>query len=108
MRFLLLLLLLPLLAACGGTSASIEQVMEGAVNARVFDDDQCFVTVPSGADAYLKPDPQQPPIGDSMAGENEALQVVTLADGSLWYQLFDGVWVRADNTAYEMRGDCAP
>lgn len=108
MRFLLLLFFLPLLAACGGTSTSTEQAIEDAVSARTFSDNQCFVTVPSGADAYLKPDPQQPPIGDSMAGENEALQVVTLADGSLWYQLFDGVWVRADGAAYGMRGDCAP
>lgn len=104
------LLLLVIVSACSGSGMAFapELVVRDAIAARAFGNDVCFLSLPEGVPAYLNPDPEQSSVGEAAAGEAEAVQAVTLRDGSLWYQLADGVWVRVDGTAYTTRGDCRP
>lgn len=105
-----LLILLSVLTACGGDGMAVapELIARDAVTARAFGRDQCYLTFPDPVPAYLNPNPEQAPAGDAPAGEAEAVQAVSLRDGSLWYQLTDGVWVRVDTVDYTTRGDCQP
>ena len=106
----LILSSLAVLSACGGSGMAFapELVVRDAITARAFGNDVCFLSLPEGVPAYLNPDPEQSSVGEAAAGEAEAVQAVTLRDGSLWYQFADGVWVRVDGTAYTTRGDCRP
>lgn len=85
-----------------------ELVARDAVTARAFGREACYLVFNDPVPIQLNPDPEQEPIGNAPAGEIEAAQAVTLRDGSLWYQLADGVWVRVDNIVYTSRGDCRP
>lgn len=99
-----------ILAACGGEGMAVapELVARDAVTARAFGLEQCFITFSEPVPARLNPNPETATTGDVPAGEVEAAQVVTLRDGSLWYQMTDGIWVRVDNVEYTTRGDCRP
>lgn len=99
-----------LLAACGpgGAAVAPELIVDDAVSARAFGDDQCYITLSEGVSAYLNPGPEELPVGLALKGESEAVQVVTFAGGETWYQLTDGIWVHAQGPAYATRGDCAP
>lgn len=105
-------MLLPVvvIAACGGSGMAVapELVARDAVTARAFGREQCFLTFDEPVPIQLNPNPEQGPIGEAPAGEMQAAQVVTLRDGSVWYQLVDGVWVRVDTVEYTTRGDCRP
>lgn len=85
-----------------------ELIARDAVTARAFGREQCFLNFADPVPIRLNPNPEQAPIGEAPAGETEAAQVVTLRDGSLWYQLTDGVWIQVDSVDYTTRGDCRP
>lgn len=107
---ILLLGLALLLAACGGEGMAVapELVARDAITARAFGAGECYITLSEPVPARLNPDPELATNGEAPTGEAEAVQAVTLKDGSLWYQLTEGIWVRVDNTDYTTRGDCRP
>ncbi len=112
MRYLYLFLCLSLfllLAACSdGRASAPELVAPEAASARAFDPGQCHLTTTAAVPAYLNPDTEPGSVGDETPDDAEAIQVVTMRDGSLWYQLAVGVWIQVDGVAYTTRGDCAP
>ena len=99
-----------LLAACGsgGMAVAPELIARDAITARAFGIDECVLITTAAMPARLNPDPELATAGDVPAGEYGAVQAVTLNDGSLWYQLTDGIWIRVDDAQYETRGDCRP
>lgn len=104
------LCLLLLLAACSsdGRASAPELVAPKAISARAFDPGQCRLTTTAAVPAYLNPDAEPGSVGDETPGDAEVIQVVTMRDGSLWYQLAVGVWIQVDGIEYSTRGDCAP
>ena len=98
------------LAACagGGMAVAPELFDSDAVTARAFSVDECTLTLAAPIPARLNPDAETPAAGDEPAGDYAAAQVITLRDGSLWYQLTDGMWVNVDGVEYTASGDCRP
>ncbi len=107
---LLILLFVFLLTACagGGMAVAPELIDSDAVTARAFSVDECTLTLAAPIPARLNPDAETPAAGDEPAGDYAAAQVITLRDGSLWYQLTDGMWVNVDGVEYTTSGDCRP
>ena len=107
--FIILTLAL-LLAACGGQGMAVapELIDSDAVTARAFGAGECTLTLAAPVAARLNPDPETAAAGDQPAGDYAAAQALTMRDGSLWYQLTDGMWIRVDNIEYTTSGDCRP
>jgi len=107
---LLILLLALFLAACGsgGMAVAPELVDPDAVTARAFGVDECTLAFAAAVPARLNPNPETATAGEEPAGDHAAAQVITLRDGSLWYQLADGMWVNVDGVEYTTSGDCRP
>lgn len=107
---LLILLFVFLLTACAGSGMAVapELIDSDAVTARAFGVNECSLTLGAPIPARLNPDAETPAAGDEPAGDYAAAQVITLRDGSLWYQLTDGMWVNVDGVEYTTSGDCRP
>ena len=110
LALLLITVLTLFLAACGGQGMAVatELIDSDAVTARAFGAGQCTLTLTAPVAARLTPDPETAAAGDQPAGDYAAAQALTMRDGSLWYQLTDGMWIRVDDIEYTTSGDCRP